>query len=217
MNGKRNGKGKEYYNNGELSYEGEYLNGKRNGNGKEYNYEGQIKIEGEYINDKLWNMKEYDVYNNIVSETTNGKWFFKEFNDDGSLIFEGEYLNGERNGKGKEYKYGNLRFEGEYLNDKKWNGKGYDEKQNIIYELEEGKWKVMEYNYYNNKLIFEGEYLKGERNGRGKEYNYSGKLIFEGEYLNGKRNGKGKEYDNFGQLLYEGEYKNGERKFKKWK
>ena len=29
----------------------------------------------------------------------------------------------------------------------------------------------------------------GERNGKGKEY-YNGKLIFEGEYLNGKRNGK---------------------------
>ena len=28
-NGKRNGKGKEYYDNGKLKYKGEYLNGKR--------------------------------------------------------------------------------------------------------------------------------------------------------------------------------------------
>ena len=36
-----------------------------------------------------------------------------------------------------------------------------------------------------------------EKNGLVKEYNYNGVLIFEGEYLNGKRNGKGKEfYDN---------------------
>ena len=43
-----------------------------------------------------------------------------------------------------------------------------------------------------NFLIFEGEYLKGEKNGKGKEYYYGGKLKFEGEYLNGKRwNGKG--------------------------
>ena len=34
-------------------------------------------------------------------------------------------------------------------------------------------------------LIFEGEYLNGKRNGKGKEYNKEGKLIFEGEYLNG--------------------------------
>ena len=33
-----------------------------------------------------------------------------------------------------------------------------------------------------------------KKNGKGKEYNRNGKLIFEGEYLNGKSNGKGKEY-----------------------
>ena len=32
---------------------------------------------------------------------------------------------------------------------------------------------------------FEGEYLNGQRNGKGKEYN-DGKLIFEGEYLIGR-------------------------------
>ena len=36
-------------------------------------------------------------------------------------------------------------------------------------------------------------------------YDYDGKLIFEGEYLNGERNGKGKGYDN-GKLIFEGEY-----------
>ena len=40
--------------------------------------------------------------------------------------------------------------------------------------------------------------MNGERNGKGKEYDY--KIIFEGEYLNGKRNGKGKEYNGFGNL-----------------
>ena len=29
--------------------------------------------------------------------------------------------------------------------------------------------------------------FNGERNGKGKEYNYHGELIFEGEYFNGKR------------------------------
>jgi len=57
-----------------------------------------------------------------------------------------------------------------------------------------------------NRLEFEGEYLKGERNGKGKEYNYNGELIFEGEYLNGKKwNGKAKEFE------FEGEYLNGKR------
>ena len=48
---------------------------------------------------------------------------------------------------------------------KKWNGKGY----------------------FVGNLIFEGEYLNGQRNGKGKKYDRYGNLIFEGEYLNGYR------------------------------
>ena len=104
------------------------------------------------------------------------------------IIFEGEYLNGKRNGTGREYFIDNiLRFEGIYLNGKKWEGKGYDKLNNIVYELKEGKGFIKEYDYENGNLIFEGEYLNGEKNGKGKEYNYFGKLIYEGEYLNGKR------------------------------
>ena len=33
--------------------------------------------------------------------------------------------------------------------------------------------------------MFVGEYLNGERNGKGKEYYNNGKLLFKGEYLNG--------------------------------
>ena len=43
-----------------------------------------------------------------------------------------------------------------------------------------------------------------------KEYNDFGVLIFEGEYLNGEENGKGKEYNyKNGILEFDGEYKNG--------
>ena len=99
--GERNGKGKEYNNNGKLIFEGEYLNGKRNGKGKDYDYDGCLEFEGEYLNGKR-----------------NGKG--KEYKS-GKLIFEGEYLNGEKwNGKGKEYNNnGKLIFEGEFLNGKR--------------------------------------------------------------------------------------------------
>ena len=52
--------------------------------------------------------------------------------------------------------------------------------------------KVKEYNGYNDKLLFEGEYIKGKRY-KGKEYDKHDRLIFEGEYLNNKWK-KGKEY-----------------------
>ena len=43
-------------------------------------------------------------------------------------------------------------------------------------------------------MIYEGKLLNGERNGKGKEY-YNDIIIFEGEFVNGiKLNGKGKEY-----------------------
>ena len=100
-----------------LIFKGEYSKGKRNGIGKEYSL-GELIFKGEFLNGKR-----------------NGKG--KEYNH-GSLIFEGEYLNGLKNGKGKEYNHDNIIFEGEYLNDQKWEGKGYDEIGNIIYELING-------------------------------------------------------------------------------
>ena len=102
------------------------------------------------------------------------------------------------------------------LNTIKYN-KNLQEKMNITllnykifygkYIIFEDKEKGKEYNVFNDKLIFEGEYSNGKRNGKGKEYDNYGRLIFKGEYLNGK----GKEYDNYGYLIFEGEYLNGKR------
>ena len=76
----------------------------------------------------------------------------------------------------------------------------------IIY-VGKGKGKGKEFKGVNDRLIYEGEFLNGERNGKGKEYNYSfcfnkTLVIFEGEYLHGKRNGKGKEISYFDKILF---------------
>ena len=55
----------------------------------------------------------------------------------------------------------------------------------IIFENDKRKGK--EYLTFNDQLIFEGEYLNGKKNGKGKEYNISGKLIYDGEYLSRKK------------------------------
>ena len=80
------------------------------------------------------------------------------------------------------------------------NYKFYSGRYIIFYSYGKGK----EYKGCNDILIYEGEFLIGERNGKGKEY--SDILQFEGEYLNGKRNGRGKEYDYCGNLRFEGVY-----------
>ena len=145
------------------------------------------------------------------------------------LIYIGEYLNGKRNGEGKEFnEKGDLIFVGKYLNGNRLNNEYNNENKklenNIFNE------KKYEKEYHNGCLSFEGNYINGKRNGKGKEYDYYGNVAFEGEYLNGKKwngkgdfgynnskyefkNGKGfiKEFDWYGTLIFEGEYLNGER------
>ena len=92
-----------------------------------------------------------------------------------------EYYYGEKNGKGKEYDYkGRLIFEGEYLYGEK-NGKGKEF-------------------YRNCEIKFEGEYLYNYRR-KGKAY-INGRLEYEGDYLYLRKwNGKG--YDENGNIIYE--------------
>ena len=233
LNGKKNGNGKEYDYDGTLLFEGEYLNGKRNGKGKEYDsYNGKLKFEGEYLNGRKLIGTQYNIIGSDKCDLNHIKGIGKicdDYND--RLIYEGEYLNGQRNGKGKEYySYNNkivfegeylngqkngkgkeynknyqLIFEGEYLYDRKWEGIGYNKSNKIIYKLKEGKGIIKEYNEFGDKLLFEGDYLYGKRNGKGKEFD-NDKLIYEGEYLNGNRNGKGIEYSRNGKLRFEGVY-----------
>ena len=75
--------------------------------------------------------------------------------------------------------------------------------------MKDGKGYIREF-YEFGIIKFEGEFLNGEKNGKGKEYDILCGLIFEGEYLNNKKNGKGKEYQN-GELIFEGEYINDKR------
>ena len=236
LNGKRNGKGKEYSLD-KLQYEGEYLNGKRNGKGKEYYDNGNLKFEGEYLNGRKLTGTLYDIEGDICHIYNNVNGQGKEYDDFmlGKLEYEGEYLNGKRNGKGKEYfnpidgtvhfegefkndkrngrgkEYylmnDNLKFDGEYLYNIKWEGKGYDKMNNIIYELKDGKGLMKEYDEL-GIIIFEGRYEYGIRYGKVFEYNMETELKFEGKYLNKKKfEGHGIEYFiNNRHLIFEGEY-----------
>ena len=185
--GQRNGFGKEYKldENNILLFEGEYLNGKRNGKGKEYFEDGKLKFEGEYFKGKRIEGREYDIEGNEIHIL-------------------------ERNGNVKRiYEY----FKGEYYNGKIWNGKIYNKEGKEEFEIRYGTGKVKEYDE-DWKLKFEGEYFNGERNGKGKEYNYNKfgeSSIFEGEFLNGKRHNKCKGFFPNGKLAFEGEYIDGEK------
>ena len=102
---------KEFDNELRLKFEGEYKNGKRNGKGKEY-YEDTLIFEGEFFNGERWNgigkVQEKTggkLFISFEGEYKDGKknGKGKEFKND-ILMFEGEFLNGKKwNGKGKKY------------------------------------------------------------------------------------------------------------------
>ena len=182
-----NGRGKEYNAlNNTLIYEGYFLKGERSGKGKLFYENGKLKFVGEFLNGKPHGLG-------------------KEYNKEGKLNYIGNYLNGKKNGKGMEYYNFNLdeiKFKGEYFDDKRWTGIGYDETgREIILELKDGKgcskkfWED-DYNFY------EGEYLNGERHGKGKDTVKYGSITFEGEYVNGKR-WTGKAHDKKGNIYFE--------------
>ena len=188
QNGKLTGLGKEYKN-GKLIFEGEYKNGKKNGLGKIYR-DNKIIFEGTFLDGKQWegngeliefekngdDLNEYRYIGEISKGKKHGKG--KRLNKYGKIEYEGEYIEGKKSGKGKELSnFGELIYEGEYLNDKR-NGQG------------------KEYKYGENFLVFEGQFLNGQRwEGIGKEYDTNVYcLSFEGEYKTGKKNGKAKEY-----------------------
>ena len=234
LNGRRDGPGKEYDYENKLKFEGNYSHGLRQGYGKVYD-EKNIIFEGDFSIGKKWNGIIYNTKLKTIYEIKEGnghvleyydnkklefdieyingeraKGIVKEYYDDGkTLLFQCEYKDGELNGQGRHYDFrGKIKFEGEYLKGKRWNGKGYNDKGEVEYELKDGCGKIEQ--YFREKLKFEGDYKDGICNG--KEYE-NGKVVFEGEYLNGKKHGKGKEYTVKGKIKYDGEYYNGE----KWK
>ena len=110
------------------------------------------------IYEKNGKMKEYYKYNDTLlfegeclNKKRNGKG--KEYNYTGKTLFEGEYLNGKRNGKGKEYyNDGKVKFVGEYLNGFEWNGNGYDNENNIVYSIKNGKGLLKKYDFLRKRI-----------------------------------------------------------------
>ena len=190
-NGLRNGKGKLYYNNGNLQYEGDFVNDKFEGNGKYISKNGKYYI-GEWKNGlKDGKGKFYYQNKNLIYE---GDWVKDKPEGYGKRMLKngkyyiGEWKNGLRNGKGKfYYNNGNLKYEGDWINDKcEGNGK-------VIFE---------------NGNYYIGEWKNGLRNGKGKFYYNNGNLIYEGDWINDKYEGIGKWILKNGNY-YIGEWKNG--------
>ena len=218
-NGKKNGKGKEYFHifsNKIFIFEGTFKNGKKNGKGKEYfdiPFDKKLLLE-EFKNGekKRKGNKYYDnsletfLFQTELLAKTKFEYYPSKAH---KLIFEGEYKDGKRNGKGKEYQDEKLViFEGEYLKGERWNGivKNYDQSKNIIFEGEYKNGKIWNgKGYKSNNDAIDYEIING--NGIIKECS---NILLECELKNGEKTGKAKVY--YGdKLIFEGEYLKGKK------
>jgi len=102
-NGKKHGKGKEYYYKSDiLKFEGEYLYGEKR-RGKAYYKDGKLEYEGDYLLHKKFHGKGYDKNGNIIYELINGNGKVIEYDERGVIEFEGEYLNGKKMENAKNF------------------------------------------------------------------------------------------------------------------
>ena len=95
-----------------MKFQGEYLNGKRNGRGKEYDNSDNLSFEGKYLNGNKYIGTQNEIHRS--HKVDNSKEVGEDYDIEGNLIFKGDYLNGEKNGKGREYDKWSYLIFGEY-------------------------------------------------------------------------------------------------------
>ncbi len=180
--GLKQGNWKEYYDNGSIKAEGDYLNDLKNGNWRYYYKSGNLEETGSYVNNK-----------------PDGKWYW--YYSDGSLLREESFYNGLPDGMLTEYdKVGNIITQGDYLEGKKegiWNYKVGDSNDEGEYSegLRNGLWKSY---YAEGNLRYEGKYIDDNPNGEHTWYWDNGKIKQQGKYIMGRKNGDWKKFDDLG-------------------
>ena len=195
-NGWKQGRWKEYYDDGSLKQEGSYLNTKKTGEWKFYfpgsgnvieqigTYTKSGKPDGEW----KWfyesgHIHRIENFNNGIEDGP-----MEEKTDSGMVIMKGNYQDGLEDGSWK-YQLEGHREEGKYVDGKRT-----------------GVWK----HYFPNGILsFEGNYDDGQPNGVHKIYWENGNLKLSGNYIMGLKDGEWNSYNSDGSPLVTTLYKNG--------
>ena len=161
------GKGKIYYKEGNVLYDGEFIKDKFDGNGTYFDKEGN------YYKGKWKNGLKHGK----------GITYFKN----GRKQYEGQFIEGKAEGEGKYYYEDGNYYVGHWKNDLK-DGKGtiyYKDGKikfegNFIEDKTEGYGKY----YYKDGSYYEGEWKNDLMHGKGKLFNSHGKIEYEGDFVN---------------------------------
>ena len=161
VDGIANGPCTLYDEEGSIFFEGCFVNGYREGRGKEYDENGNVMFEGFYEQGKRMN----------IVELKEMKGYWKEMNEKNEVMSICQ-KDEEGNNDGICYFYSN----GEIDRISEWkNGEEISDSGHCrIYDEP-------------NKVFFEGHFVNGKREGRGKEYNEEGEVIFDGFYKHGEK------------------------------
>jgi antitoxin component YwqK of YwqJK toxin-antitoxin module len=181
-NGNSNGQWKDYYPDGKIQAEGQYVNNRRTGVWKFYNTDGKVEQTGAYNNgrpDGLW------------------KWYY----ENGALLREEEYFQGQRDGTYTEYSpAGDIIVQGMFTDGERngeWNYKSGDNREEgkYIIGLRDGLWRSY---YPDGKIRFKGNYVQGNPDGLLTYYYENGRPREEQYYRMGIRQRTWKKYDEEG-------------------
>lgn len=180
--GNRNGRWKDFSQDGKLAAEGQYIDNRRTGTWKFYNSLEKPEQTGSYNNgrpDGLW------------------KWYY----ENGALLREEEYFQGQRDGSYTEYSVsGEIIAQGTFTDGEangEWKYKSGDntEEGKYIVGLRDGVWKSY---YPNGKLRFKANYVQGNPDGLQTFYYDNGKIKEEQYYSMGIRQRTWKKFDEEG-------------------
>lgn len=187
---------------------------------KDFYPDGKIKAESNYVDDLLHGYyKEYDEKGNLVLTTLYDKGaivqsaaddeteieIVNKYDDAGKLIYSGPYRKTVPVGVHREYGP-----DGKVVNATRYNDNGTKLSEGIVDEAGNmnGKWKDL---YPDGKVKAEGQYTDNRRTGIWKFYNNAGKMVQTGSFNAGRPDGIWKWYYDSGAPLREEEYFQGER------
>lgn len=180
--GNKNGKWKDFNQEGILIAEGQYSDNRKSGNWKYYGQGKKLEQTGSYNNgrpDGIWT------------------WYY----NDGTVLREEEYFQGQRDGKLTEYSpLGEIITSGVYSDGEKdgeWVSKAGDctERGKYILGLKEGEWQIK---YDNGKFKYKGNFVQGNPDGQ-QEFYYENGSVKEIQYFKmGVRQRTWKKYNEDG-------------------
>lgn len=184
----KNGVWKEFYENGILKEEKNYLNGKLNGYFKLYNESGKLLEVYKYKNGEV------DLSSNDMDSDIEIK---EEYDKNDNIVFRGSF---KKNIPIGIHRYFNLK--GKVIKSQTFDIRGNLIAEGVVLKTgrKDGEW----INYFlNKKKQSEGKYSKGNKNGKWTYYYENGKVQQVGSYANGKYTGTWKWYYATGELLKE--------------